>query len=89
MEAYGWVTISAELPMATPPARVAFKINSILSFPWHITLEIHTVPMTLPLIARTVLIMVLCWVAPSPRAPLKDGQNIQRKMEPIIAVMSE
>jgi hypothetical protein len=35
------------------------------------------------------LIMVLCWVAPSPRAPLKDGQNIQRKMEPIIAVMSE
>jgi hypothetical protein len=87
--AHGAVTISAEEPIATPPASVAFKMSSILSFPWQQILETHTVPMTLPEIARTVLIIVLCWVAPSARAPLKEGQNIQRKIDPIIAVISE
>merc|ERR1719197_742230 len=39
--------------------------------------------------ARTVLIMTRCCWLPLARAPLKEGQNIQRKMQPTMAKRSE
>jgi len=35
---------------------------------------------------RTVFTITRCYEFPSARAPLKDGQNIQRKSVPIIAM---
>tara|TARA_B110000285_G_C15090814_1_gene598973 strand:- start:963 stop:1130 length:168 start_codon:yes stop_codon:yes gene_type:complete len=41
-------------------------------------------------IERLVLIKTLFyWFPSAARAPLKDGQNIQRKTDPTIAIISE
>ena len=36
---------------------------------------------------KTVLTITLCWELPVARAPLNEGQNIQRKRVPIIAII--
>lgn len=54
----GVVTRSDADPIATPPARVAFNITSISSFPKS-ALAVKAAPKQLPLIARTVLTMTL------------------------------
>lgn len=46
-------------PMATPPARVAFKMISISSLPKNI-LEVHAALITLPTIPIVVFTKILC-----------------------------
>jgi len=75
-------------PIATPPARVALRMISISSFPKKI-LEVQAELKTLPTIPIVVLTIILCYAVPSARAPLKDGQYIQRKILPTTAIISD
>jgi len=82
----GVETRSEADPIATPPASVAFNINSISSFPKMARL-VKAAPRQLPLIARTVFTMTLYCCAPVARAPLNEGQYIHKKMLPTIATV--
>jgi hypothetical protein len=82
----GSVIISETAPIATPPARVALSIISISSFPKR-ALATNAAPTQLPLMASTVLTTTLYCYAPTARAPLKDGQNIHKKILPTIATV--
>jgi len=75
-------------PTATPPARVALRIISISNFPNKI-LAVAAALITLPVIPRVVLQIILCYVVPSERPPLNEGQNIQRKILPTTATISD
>lgn len=79
---------SEQLPIATPPARVALRIISISSFE-KIILEVHAELITLPTMPKTVLTNTLCYATSSARAPLNDGQNIHKKMAPTTAIISD
>lgn len=72
--------------MDTPPARVAFSMISISSFPKR-NLEVKAAERQLEAIERIVLQNILCCLGPVAKAPLKEGQYIQRKIVPIIAMV--
>ena len=78
--------ILAGAPIATPPARVAFKICSILNL-FLSRADVAKVPMQLPV--RDKIVLVIIWdfingvVEKSPK--LNEGQNIHRKAVPIKA----
>jgi hypothetical protein len=55
----GVTTKSEQAPIATPPARVEFRMISMSSLKWT-SLEIPAAPMQLAEIARAVLITTLC-----------------------------
>jgi hypothetical protein len=74
-------------PIATPPAKDAFKRISISSFP-NKNLAVIAPPKQLEPIARTVLTIILCCYTPEAKAPLNDGQYIHRKMLPMTAIIS-
>jgi len=85
----GVVMMSEQVPIATPPARVAFMIIVISSFPKK-SLAVKAAPMHPAAIERFVLINTLFYWFPSEaRAPLKDGQNIHRNTLPTMAMISE
>ena len=71
--------------MATPPAKVALRTISISSFPF-VILAIKHAEITLVEIDKRVLITVLCYWRGLPTAALKEGQYINKKRVPIIAI---
>jgi len=80
----GFTIISQLAPKMTPPARVAFRICSAFIFPrWHAILVI-TAQKTDAKRERVVFIAALFLPFPTYKAPLKDGQYIQRKRDPMI-----
>lgn len=84
----GEVMISEQVPIATPPARVAFIMMVISSFP-NKSLAVKAAPIHPEAIERLVLTNTLfCWLPSAARAPLNDGQNIQRNTDPTRAMIS-
>ena len=79
--------------MATPPASVAFCTCTMSSLPVENTVAANA-DRHAPSSATRVFIRHktrgLAWMAPAvARAPLKDGQKMNRNMVPSIAVTSE
>lgn len=82
------VTKSDADPIATPPASVELRRTSISSFLAMILEKPHAVTQDED-IASTVLIITL-YCCPDPAsALLKDGQYIQRKSVPTMAIVCE
>ena len=76
----------AGAPIATPPARVAFKICSILNL-FLSKADVAKVPIQLPVRDRIVLVIICVFingvVEKSPK--LNEGQNIHRNTVPMKA----
>lgn len=79
----GVTNISAEVPIETPPARVAFKTYSAFSFPLCKAIEVNIDAKTEESIPIAVFIAALDFPFPTYNAPLKDGQYIHKKIVPI------
>ena len=79
----GDTIILAEAPMITPPARVAFTTYSELSFPPWNNIEVIMLENTDAIIERVVFTAALCFVFPTSRAELNDGQYIHKKTVPM------
>ena len=86
IEAHGVSIKSAEAPITTPPATVAFKTASILNLPFLKIGPIMKTVKQLPVNDIIVLKMVLCLAFPADIAQLNDGQYIHKNIVPIIPI---
>lgn len=86
-KAYPGYSVKSQLdPIMTPPASVAFKICSMSYLPLlSIGLKMKDA-MQLAIMENVVLITIRCRTEPLVKTPLNDGQYIQRKSVPIIAI---
>eukprot|EP00754_Rhynchopus_humris_P032166 Rhum_TRINITY_DN15381_c7_g1::Rhum_TRINITY_DN15381_c7_g1_i1::g.154758::m.154758 len=81
-------TRSLPLPIATPPASVAFWMSTIENLPPRRTNDMRKAPVVDEVIAITVLITTRFLAVPEASAPLNDGQNTNRNSVPTIAKVS-
>lgn len=75
--------MSAEEPMITPPAKVAFRIYSMFIFPLCKSMEMISPLKEETIMDKTVFTNALCLLLPVYRAPLKEGQYNHKNKVPM------